>query len=484
MDIAGICSLIRILFIGIIIETTNFIGAVKHRYPGLGKHICVKHQILADASFQLLVIFFKKSSLDPAHGSSSSAETGILSYRVIIIELSAAVASRMLSCKEIIQVTLMGWLIHAPFLQGGKIKSPADIVMAAEIIQEGVLLRKAVYNVHLFFQKADIAGGNAVPGCSHGGYIVKHMALRLLYGSEIRNNLLRLHNNLTQKYNTWADDLGDHTHHTNDRMHLLQVTAGSSQLFPDIRNRIDTDHVHSLVCKEKEVVHHLIENTWIAIVQIPLIRIKGSHDIMTDIRKPGKVSRSSGWEYLRYGFFVLVRDLTVIVEEVTAHIFAVTLACFFGPFMILGSVVHNKVHTQVHSVFVAFICKGSQILHGTKVRADFAEISYCVTTVGAALRGIQKRHQMKTVYVAFFQIWKFGRNSFNVAGKVVNVEHHAKHILLAEPVRIFFSFQVTVFESAAACCKIPVHLVTELCKHIVIVIKLCVQPAKLVVMMV
>ena len=46
-------------------------------------------------------------------GSSSSAEAGILSYRVIIIELSAAVASRMLSCKEIIQVTLMGWLIHA-----------------------------------------------------------------------------------------------------------------------------------------------------------------------------------------------------------------------------------------------------------------------------------------------------------------------------------------------------------------------------------
>lgn len=96
---------------------------------------------------------FKKSSLDPAHGSSSSAETGILSYRVIIIKLSAAVASRMLSCKEIIQVTLMGGLIHAPFFQGGEIKSPADIVMAAEIVQEGVLLRKAVYNVHLFFRR-------------------------------------------------------------------------------------------------------------------------------------------------------------------------------------------------------------------------------------------------------------------------------------------------------------------------------------------
>ena len=378
----------------------------------------------------------------------------------------------------------MGRLVHAPVFQSGEIQSPANVIMAAEIIQESILLRKAVHNIHLFFQKADITGGNAVPGCSHCCYIVKHMAFRFLHGSKVRNNFFRFHNNLAQKNNTGADDFSDHTHHTDDGMNLFQVTARSSQLFPDIRNRVNTDHIHSLVCKEEEVIHHLIENTGIAIVQIPLIRVKSSHDIMTDIRKPGKVSRSSGREHLRYGLFVLVRDLTVVVEEVTAHIFSVTLACLFGPLMILGSVVHNKIHTQVHSVFVAFVSKGSKILHGTKVRADFAEVGYCVTTVGTALRSVQKRHQMQAVHVAFLKIWKLGRNSLDVAGKIVNIEHHAKHILLAEPVRIFFSFQVAVFERAAACCKILVHLVAELCKHIVIVIKLCVQPSKLVVMMV
>ena len=67
---------------------------------------------------------------------------------------------------------------------------------------------------------------------------------------------------------------------------------------------------------------------------------------------------------------------------------------------------------------MAFICKGSQILHGTKVRSDFAEVGYCVTTVGTALRGIQERHQMQTVHVAFLKIWKLGRNSLDVAGKL------------------------------------------------------------------
>ena len=484
MDIAGIRCFIRIIFIGIIIETANFIGTVKHWDSGLSKHICVKHQIFTDTSFQLLIIFFKKCSLDSTHGSSGSAETGILSYRIIVIKLSAAVASRMFSCEEIVEVTLVGRLVHAPVFQSGEIQSPANVIMAAEIIQESILLRKAVYNIHLFFQKADITGGNAVPGCSHCCYIVKHMAFRFLHGSKVWNNFFRFHNNLPQKNNTGADDLSDHTHHTDDGMDLFQITARSSQFFPDIRNRINTDHIHSLVCKEEEVVHHLIENTGISVVQIPLIRIKSSHDIMTDIRKPGEVSGSSGREYLRYGLFVFVRNLAVVVKEVTAHIFSVTLACFFCPLVIFRSVVHNKIHTQVHSVFVAFVSKGGKIFHGTKVRADFAEVGYCVTTVGTALRSVQKRHQMQAVHVAFLKIWKLGRNSLDVAGKIVNIEHHAKHILLAEPVRIFFSFQVAVFERAAACCKILVHLVAELCKHIVIVIKLCVQPSKLVVMMV
>ena len=61
MDIAGICSLIRILFIGIIIETSDFIGAVKHRDSGLGKHICVKHQILRQKGNERFIGIFNFS---------------------------------------------------------------------------------------------------------------------------------------------------------------------------------------------------------------------------------------------------------------------------------------------------------------------------------------------------------------------------------------------------------------------------------------
>lgn len=55
-------------------------------------------------------------------------------------------------------------------------------------------------------------------------------------------------------------------------MYPPAVSAVGSQLFPDIGNGVDTDNVDTYVGEEQEVVHHLIEDPGIAVVQIPLVR--------------------------------------------------------------------------------------------------------------------------------------------------------------------------------------------------------------------
>ena len=92
------------------------------------------------------------------------------------------------------------------------------------------------------------------------------MAFRFLHGSKVRNNFFRFHNNLAQKKNTRANDLTDQTHHTYNGMYLWQVSAGSIQFLPDIRHCIDSDNVNSFIGKEQEIIHHLIEHTWISVV--------------------------------------------------------------------------------------------------------------------------------------------------------------------------------------------------------------------------
>ena len=56
--------------------------------------------------------------------------------------------------------------------------------------------------------------------------------------------------------------------------------------------------------------------------------------------------------------------------------------------------------------------------------------------------GIQKWHQMQVVYVACFQVRQLFLHTLQIAGKSVDIQHHAKHILAAVPCRLLFSLPV------------------------------------------
>ena len=207
------------------------------------------------------------------------------------------------------------------------------------------------------------------------------MALGFLHGTKIRRHFVRLHNHLAQKDNTRAYDFPDHAHHTHNGVHLLQIAAVRTQFFPDIGNRVNPNDIHSLVCQIEEVVHHFIEHPGISVIQIPLVRIKCCHDIMPHFRQVSEVARRSCREYLRDGFFILLRDRRICIEEIAAHVFSVSLTRLLGPLMIFRGMVHNKIHTQTYAFLMAFFCQFSQIIH----RAEFwfypAEICYRIAAV-------------------------------------------------------------------------------------------------------
>ena len=171
---------------------------------------------------------------------------------------------------------------------------------------------------------------------------------------------------------------------------------------------------------------------------------------MPDFRQPGKVTRSCSWKYLRHCFLIERRNIRIVVEEVTAHIFPVALAGFFCPFMVFRSVVHNKVHTQADAFFVAGTGKCLQIIHRSQIFLYFTEISHCITAIRTAFRRIQKRHQMNVIYVVFFQIVKLAFHTFHVSCKIVYVKHHAKHVIFLIPARICFTLLIQCLQCAAS----------------------------------
>ena len=174
-----------------------------------------------------------------------------------------------------------------------------------------------------------------MPGGCHGRDIIEHMTLRLFHRSKIGHNLLRLHNYLSQQKYSRTHDFTDHSHHADNGVHLGQVSALCVQLLPDIGHGINPDDINATVCQIQKIVHHLIENSGIPVVQIPLIWIKRGHYIVSRIRQPGEISRRRDRKYLGHAFLISGRQVKVVEKEVAAHIFALSPACPFRPLVLL-----------------------------------------------------------------------------------------------------------------------------------------------------
>jgi len=330
----------------------------------------------------------------------------------------------------------------AKLLKPREIESPADVVMAAEIIQENVLFRQRTDLIDLPSQKTYIPGSNRVPRRAHRRRVIEHMAFGLLCRSEIRSQLIRRHDDFPEKKRSRADDFGNHAAHPDNRMHLRKVAAVCPQLFPDIRDGIDPDDIDSLVCQEKHIGCHLIEDVRVAVIQIPLVRIERRQDDFARIVEPGEIARRCRRENLRHVFLIFRGNSPVIVEEIEVLVIRIAGACLSCPFMILGRMVHDKIHADADIGCMAFFREFLQIRHCAELRFNGTEVRNGIAPVAPSSRAFQKRHQMKVIDSAFLEIRKFFPHPVQVSGKRLHVEAHAEHIIALIPVRISLSFSI------------------------------------------
>src|SRR5699024_8752787 len=281
-----------------------------------------------------------------AHAGGGAAEAGIAGGGVVVVQLAPADAALGAPLEEVVQVLLVGHFLHAPGAQGVVVQAPADVVVAAQVIQKDILFGQAVDAVQLLAQQAGVPGGYRVPGGAHGGHIVQKVALGFVYRAEVGDHLDRLHDHFAQQDDAGADDLADHPHHPHDGVDPGQVAAAGAQFLPDIGHRVDADDVHAAVGEVQKVVHHLVEHAGVGVVQIPLVGVEGGHDPAA-VGQLGEVARRGGGEHLGAGLFVLGGDVVVVEEEVPAHVLAVAGQGPAGPLVVAAGVVHDKVSGDV-----------------------------------------------------------------------------------------------------------------------------------------
>ena len=104
MDIAGIRRLIGVFLVGVVVELSDLVAAVKHGYPGLRQHAGMEHDVQTDGGLPFVFILCGFCALDAAHGGCRSAEPCILCYGIVVVQLAAADTVRYFTCKFLVFV--------------------------------------------------------------------------------------------------------------------------------------------------------------------------------------------------------------------------------------------------------------------------------------------------------------------------------------------------------------------------------------------
>ena len=223
--------------------------------------------------------------------------------------------------------------------------------MAAHIINPCAAVRYSIVDGQRALHHPNVTGGQRIPEKHHKGSIVHHVAFLHFLVSEIFDNFKRLHNGFSQEYHAGTHLLRNFIHHAQQFMYIGMVHTNSSQFFPHVWYRIQTEDVNPFVGKGKHYLHNLVEYLRIFVIQIPLEFIKPGHYEFLKIRIPGKIPRSHSRKNFCHVLLIFFGDRVVIKHKIHVVIVVIAFSVFLHPKVLFCRMVQHKINTGADSLF-------------------------------------------------------------------------------------------------------------------------------------
>ena len=346
MQVAAVLHAVRVLLVIPAVELGDLVAAVEHREAAEEGHGLVHEQVAVDAALQRRLVMRVQRLLDAAQAGGGAAAAGVAAGRVVVVQLAHRPAAGDRTLVEVVQELLVAERVDAepPLLR--LVQAPANVVVAAQVVDEPAVLGQGVQRVDLRLEQPGVAVGERAPQVDHRGDVVQHVAFGVLRGAEIGGELLGGHHHLAFEDHGRADAFEGDAQHADDGVHLRQVAAGGAQLLPDVGHGVDAQHLHAQVRQVQRAGQHGHQHLGVAVVEVPLERVEGGQHPLVHLVAPAEVAGRGVREDLRGGPLVFVGDGAVVVAEVVVLVFGVAGLGLHGPFMGGGGVVHHEVEAQ------------------------------------------------------------------------------------------------------------------------------------------
>ena len=436
VQIAAVAGLDGVVTVAVVVQLADFIPGVQHRDAAQGEHVGMQHHVQPNGQLKRRVVARFQRGLYAAQRRGGAAHARVAQAGVVVVQLAPGGTARNPAAEIVVEEPLVGHLLLAEPAQEVIIQPPADVVVAAQVVQERVHLRQREHLAQLVPEQLHVPGGHGVPGGGHGGDVVEQVTLGLLHRTEVGHHLAGLHDHFAQQHRAGTGDFAHHAHHPDQGVHLGQVAAGGAQRLPDVGRGVQPDDVDAVVAQEEHVVGHVVEHHGVGVIQIPLIGPEGGHDHLVELRAPAEISRRGGGKHLGHGLLVGVGNLPAVIEEIALLAAHIPLPRPAGPLVVLGGVVHHKIQAHGNAAAVAILRQRRQIVHGAQLGLYLAEIADRVAAVGAVRGALQQGHQMQIVDAAFLNVVQLAAHALQISGEGAHVHQHARHVVALIPAGI------------------------------------------------
>ena len=133
VEVAAVCALFLVEMVVVIVQLSDFVTAVENGNAALGQHPGVEHDITGKGQLRFLRGL---RGFQTAQRCCGAAQAGIPQPGIVVVQFSPGTASGPFPGKPVVQILFMGYFLYAELPQPGIIQTPANVIVAAQVILE------------------------------------------------------------------------------------------------------------------------------------------------------------------------------------------------------------------------------------------------------------------------------------------------------------------------------------------------------------
>ena len=276
------------LTIAVVVERADLVAQVDQRDAADAEDDAVDAADAAHGQLDLGRVAAAQGALQPGQRGQGAGDAGVAGAWVLLEGQAARKRALEAPGVKVVEKAAVVVAVDAQRRRVVVVKGPADVVVAAHVVDPGAVGRDAEAVAHRALQHAHLARGQAVPQQRHQQRVVGELAFVV---ADVLRHLVGVDDGLGLEEQAGRGDAQQGVEGLDQRVRLGQVLAARAHLLPDEGHRIQAQHLDPGVGQEEHLARHLAEDRRVAVVQVPLEDVEGRPDPHADLGAIGERAR-------------------------------------------------------------------------------------------------------------------------------------------------------------------------------------------------